>query len=340
MLLMVTNRQKTKNGYGDEEQPNRRFDYLYDYNHLPMGQDGFNQTGKAGFETALLRELIRLRDEQGINTPKIGFYIHGYNTHFRSSLDELYDLEKNLGAVMGYPPVIIGFSWPSTGKVSNYLSDREEVRDSIGAFTRFLLDINEFVERNARTCFATTYCIAHSMGNYLLRKGMEYLSDYLGNPAGRMLFAETLLLAPDLASHDIQQYGKASYVCEFSRRVHVYYSHHDRALKASSAKRFGGNRLGRHGADDYSNLPSNVIIINANQYANSESSSVYKDRAGTPMTVHSCYKYHPAILADIVQVMSSIDRNMLLKREPIPAEVNALNPVVAAPFFNNHYRLK
>ncbi len=339
MLLMVTNRHKTAAGYGDEEQPHRQFDYLYDYNPLPIGKDGFKQQGKAGFEAALLKELLRLRTEQGINTPKIGIFIHGYNTNFRSSLDELYDLEKNLGTTMGYPPIIIGFSWPSSGKVVDYLCDREEVRDSVGAFTRFLLDINEFVERNARTCFSTTYCIAHSMGNYLLRKGMEYLSDHLGNPVGRMLFAETLLLAPDLASEDIQQHGKGSVICDFSRRVHVYYSNHDRALKASSAKRFGGNRLGRHGANDYSDLPSNVIVINANQYANSESSSVYKDRAGAPMTVHSCYKYHPAILADIVQVMSSVDRTMLVKREPLLPEMDSNNPSVMVPFFKNHYRL-
>jgi hypothetical protein len=339
MLLMVTNRCKVKGEYGNEEQLKRQFDYLYDYNHLPMGQDGFNQTGKTGFETSLLKELIRLRDELSVNTPKIGIFIHGYNSDYRSSLDQLYDLEKNLGAVMGYPPVLIGFSWPSAGQVTDYLSDREEVRDSVGAFTRFLLDVNEFVERNARVCFATTYCMAHSMGNYLLRKGMEYASDYLGNPIGRMLFAETLLLAPDLASEDIQLHGKGSVICDFSRRVHVYYSHHDRALKASSAKRFGGNRLGRHGANDYSALPENVIVVNANQYANSESSSVYKDRAGDAMSVHSCYKYHTAILADMVQVMSSVDRNMLVKREPVLPEPDPNNPNRVGAFFKNHYRL-
>lgn len=339
MLLMVTNRRKTAAGYGDEEKPNRKFDYLYDYNNLPMGQDGFNKSGKEGFEKALLKELLRLRIEEGINTPKIGIFIHGYNTNFQSSLDQLYDLEKNLAAAQGYAPVIIGFSWPSTGAVVDYLSDREEVRDSVGAFTRFLLDVNEFVERNARTCFSTTYCLAHSMGNYLLRKGLEYLSDQLGNPVGRMLFAETLLLAPDLASEDIQLTGKGAVIAEFSRRVHVYYSHHDRALKASSAKRFGGNRLGRHGANNYQQLPSNVIVINANQYANSESSSVYKDRHGEPVSVHGCYKYHPQILADMIQVMSSIDRNMLIKRTPVLAEIDPLNPAIPPIFFNNHYQL-
>ncbi|TOQ50659.1 hypothetical protein CGG93_25365, partial [Vibrio parahaemolyticus] len=88
---------------------------------------------------------------------------------------EIVDLEKELSPIVKYSPIIVGFSWPSTGKTLNYLSDREEVRDSVGAFTRFLKDINDFIIKNERDCFSTTFCIAHSMGNYLLRKGMEYL---------------------------------------------------------------------------------------------------------------------------------------------------------------------
>ena len=193
----------------------------------------------------------------------MGLYLHGYNNHWQDSIDELVDLERSLTPIVGYPPVLIGFSWPSSGQTAAYLSDRDEVRDSVGAFTRFLLEMNDFIQRNERECFATTYCIAHSMGNYLLRKGMEYMSDALGTPMGRLRFNETVMLAPDVASKDIERDGKGPYIAHFSRRVHVYYSKHDRALKASSAKRFGGNRLGRHGADDYANLPANVVVINA-----------------------------------------------------------------------------
>jgi esterase/lipase superfamily enzyme len=160
------------------------------------------------------------------------------------------------------------------------------------------------------------------MGNYLLRKGMEYLSDHLGTPVGRAMFNETVMLAPDLASKDIEQDGKGNYIADFSRRVHVYYSKHDRALKVSSAKRFGGNRLGRHGADDYTNLPANVAIVDAKKYANSEATKGLKDRRGEQVSVHSSHRYHPKILADIIQVLSSIDRSLITTRAAAPKVVD------------------
>lgn len=316
MLFMVTNRRIINGKYGDEEKPNSRFEYQYAYNGKKRKRDGFEKTGKKGFEVALLAELDNLK-AQGVNTPKVGIYLHGYNNDYQDSIDELFDLEESLEKVYGHKPVVVGFSWPSSGKVVSYLSDREEARDSVGAFTRFLLDINTLATKNEKDCFSTTFCIAHSMGNYLLRKGMEYMSDYLGSPTGRMLFDETVLMAPDLSSHDIELDGKGSYIADFSRRVHVYYSKHDRALKASSAKRFGGNRLGRHGPDDYDNLPGNVVAVNAENYANSKSIKGHKDRAGEQVSVHSSHRYHPKILADVIQVLSSIDRDQITGRKSV-----------------------
>ena len=332
MLLMVTSRRIVNGEYGDEEQSRHGYHYLYDYMGGAVGRDGFNSRGRRGFETVLLRELNRLKNEQHVNTPKVGIYLHGYNNHWQESIDELVDLENALTPIVGYPPVLIGFSWPSSGETLAYLSDREEARDSVGAFTRFLLDINDFVHRHERDCFSTTYCIAHSMGNYLLRKGMEYMSDTLGTPVGRLLFQETVMLAPDLASGDIEKNGKGEYIAHFSRRVHVYYSKHDRALKASSAKRFGGNRLGRHGADDYANLPSNVVVVDAKAYANSEAIAGHMDRQGEQVSVHSSHRYHPHILRDVEQVLSSVDRGQIPHRELVTTPDRSDLPA-------NHYRL-
>lgn len=329
MLFMVTNRRVIDGKYGDEEKKNRKFEYQYEYNEKSHGKDKFEKAGKKGFEVVLLKELARLKEEEGI-TPKVGIYIHGFNNNYQDSIDEIVDLENSLMELNGYPPVIVGFSWPSSGKTAYYLSDREEVRDSIGAFTRFLLNINQLATENEQDCFSTTFCIAHSMGNYLLRKGMEYLSDNLGTPAGRMLFDETIMIAPDLSSKDIEKDGKGRYIADFSRRVHVYYSKHDRALKASSAKRFGGNRLGRHGANDYRNIQNNIVVIDAKKYANSESISGYKDRVGDQVSVHSSHRYHKAILADIIQVMSSVDRDQISAREAFTDN---------GELMNNHFKL-
>ncbi len=329
MLFMVTNRRIRGGKYGDEEQLNRKFEYLYHHKDGSMGDDGFLKKGEKGFKVALVQEMNRLRDEKGISTPKVGVYIHGFNNDYQDSIDELVDLEKALIPVVGYAPILVGFSWPSSGKLPYYLLDREEVRDSVGAFTRFLIAINKFLKENEQKCFATTYCIAHSMGNYLLRKGMEYLSDTVGSPRGRMMFNETIMMAPDLASNDIEWDGKGKYIGRFSRRVHVYYSKHDRALKASSKKRFGGHRLGRHGADDYDNIDSNVVLIDAANYAKSDATKDLKDRGGSQVSVHSSHRYHPNILSDVVQVLSSKDRDLIANRVEIHPEDE----------LHNHYRL-
>ena len=174
------------------------------------------------------------------------------------------------------------------------------------------------------------------MGNYLLRKAMEYLSDHLGTPVGRAMFNETVMLAPDLASKDIEIDGKGRYIGEFSRRVHVYYSRYDRALKASSAKRFGGNRLGRRGADDYRNVGQNVVFVNAEKYAEGDSMKAtgITDRVGKKISVHSSHRYHPKIVADIEKSLSSIDRDLIETREADPQQPED------SPLRENHYVLK
>ncbi|MCG6887037.1 MAG: alpha/beta hydrolase [Proteobacteria bacterium] len=332
MLMMVTSRRVSDGEYGDEEQSRYGYDYLYQYTNGAQGGDGFDKRGKRGFEMALLSELNRLKQEEGVGTPKVGIYLHGYNNHYQDSIDELVDLHQALSEVVGYAPVLVGFSWPSSGATIDYLADREEVRDSVPAFVRFLLDINTFLVRNERKCFSTSYCIAHSMGNYLLRKGMEYLSDYLGSPEGRMMFSETVMLAPDIASKDIEIDGKGQYIADFSRRVHVYYSKYDRALKASSAKRFGANRLGRHGAEDYTNLADNVVVVDASNFANPDGVEGLKARGDEDVSVHSASRYHPRILKDIEQVLSSYDRGLIPRREEIVPETEHW-------YRRNHYRL-
>jgi len=339
MLLMVTPRRADGDGYSDEEQTGYRFHYLRDYLAGEVGADGFANGGgskkdRRKFEAALLSELMRLKNDEGVSTPKVGLYLHGYNNDWQDSIDELVDLHAALRKTLGYDPVLVGFSWPSSGKTKKYLSDREEVRDSVPAFVRLLRDVNEFLVRNERDCFSTSYCIAHSMGNYLLRKGLEYVSDHLGQPIGRAMFSETVMLAPDLASGDIEHDGKGRYIAEFSRRVHVYYSKFDRALKASSAKRFGANRLGRHGPDDYMGLSSNVVAVDARNFANSDSvkAEELKDRRGKKVSVHSSHRYHPRILRDIADVLSSIDRTQIGGRE----EVEGPDGTQVPP---NHFRL-
>ena len=330
MLLMVTNRKFSGGNYGDEEMPDFQFEYQHGYNNAARGEDAFLDKSKdiTGFRQVLLSELDRLK-KGGVSNPKVGLYVHGYNNNYQDSIDEIYDLEKNLTHVLGYAPVVVGFSWPSAGKTIEYLSDREEVRDSVGAFTRFLVEVNKYIDAHQRICFSDTFCVAHSMGNYLLRKGM-YLYDHCGAPRGRMLFNEMLMLAPDLSAKDMGRDGKGVYVANFSRRVHIYYSQHDGVISVSSIKRFGSRRLGRHGPDNYENLPANVVAIDAKQYANDKSIAGVTDREGKQVSVHSSHRYHPRILQDVSQVISGVDRDCIAGRQVVSSEGVSIN---------NHYKL-
>ena len=51
---------------------------------------------KKAFATVLLDELQRLKDMVGVNTPKVGLYIHGYNNDWQASIDELVDMHAAL----------------------------------------------------------------------------------------------------------------------------------------------------------------------------------------------------------------------------------------------------
>ncbi|MEM7585072.1 MAG: alpha/beta hydrolase [Acidobacteriota bacterium] len=318
MLLMVTNRRLKKGRYSDEEQARQGYHYLIDHLGQAPGQDGFgSKVGKSAFRKAIVSELERQCSAPQIAEPSVGIYLHGYNNTWQESIDELVDLHQALAGVLGHDPFLIGFSWPSAGKIRSYLSDREEARDSVKAFTRFTLEIAEFVRLSQKDCMARSYCIAHSMGNYLLRKGFEYASDYLGEPVGLKLFDETLMLAADLASSDMSVRGKGRYIRDLSRRVHIYYSRHDSILRASSAKRFGRNRLGRHGIREGAAIDSNVVLIDTQNFARGDSLDQLglTTRRGKPVSVHSAARYHPRILEDIRQVIFSTDRELVTGRE-------------------------
>ncbi len=322
MLLMVTSRRVRGGTYVDEEQPNHGKHYLIDYAGAPRGKDGFGRkVNRVSFGKVIQAELQRQVADPVIETPTVGIYIHGYNNDWQDSIDELVDLHRCLNDHLGYEPFLIGFSWPSSGKLRNYLADREEARQSVPAFTRFICDIAAFVRNNQQDCVARSYCIAHSMGGYLLRKGMEYASDYLGNPVGLKLFDETILLSADLSTKDLESNGKGRYVRHLSRRVHIYYSKHDTVLRASSAKRFGRRRLGRHGAKPEA-LPDNVVLVDMEKYANEDAvhEAGLTTRRGEKVSVHSAARYHPEIIRDFWQVVLSLDRGLIHTRMAVDAD--------------------
>ncbi|MEK6204194.1 MAG: alpha/beta hydrolase, partial [Amylibacter sp.] len=71
----------------------------------------YNKPSDFGSEVKTTNKQYHHRDEAVI-------FIHGYNNNYQESIDEIVDLEKNLKEIIGYNPIIIGFSWPSSGRTS------------------------------------------------------------------------------------------------------------------------------------------------------------------------------------------------------------------------------
>jgi len=83
-------------------------------------------------------------------------------------------------------------------------------------------------------------------------------------------------------------------------------------------------------AKDYANLPGNVVVVDARIHTNKESIKGYEDRKKNQVSVHSSHRYHKRIMADVVQAISSIDRDQIKDREPYEVDGQPMS---------NHFKL-
>ncbi|MBD2100185.1 alpha/beta hydrolase [Leptolyngbya sp. FACHB-261] len=166
----------------------------------------------------------------------------------------LDDLNQNLTA-------FVGFSWPSNGKVLDYLADRSEAVQSGPALATLISYIRT---QNPQ---AKIHIIAHSMGNYLTCNMLSGLVSEIFKPiyainneeiekrlkridkGGKDAFFvdRYLMLAPDVERREVTQCdvdgipgSKSEYLGLFYaglqhlvQETHVFYSRYDNALKAS-----------------------------------------------------------------------------------------------------------
>lgn len=140
--------------------------------------------GKDQFRRALNHALA----QKPPGDKAIFIFIHGFNNTFAESLFRLAQLKKDVGI----NAVTIGYSWPSKGKASRYIYDRDSV-----AFARDQLE--SVLETAANTNTRRIYILAHSLGSWLT---MEALRQHRIS-GKRKLFSKLSALA--LAAPDIDQ---------------------------------------------------------------------------------------------------------------------------------------
>jgi len=159
-------------------------------------------------------------------------FVHGYNVSFADAALRTAQLATDLSFHGG--PIM--FSWPSKGKLADYLSDEGAIQWSRPHLKTFIEDICKSSNANA------VHLIAHSMGSRALVEVVQALSTSI-LPAGSL--KQLIFAAPDVDSGVFQQAAKTLRgVCS---RVTLYASDQDKALK-TSRKMHGYARAGEAGA--------------------------------------------------------------------------------------------
>ncbi len=264
-MLVITNRHWSpkKQTFTGREAAEHALTHLEIGEHFVTGEPYQKRMRPAAFRR---QALDYLQEQQVDDEPPLALVmIHGYCTDYDRSLEFFANLNSRLNPTHHALPV--GFSWPSAGSLPAYIPDRKRALSSAIALTDAVESALRLLQREQ--CPAQLVVVAHSMGAYVLACAADLAIKTTGL-AGFKAFNEVLLVAPDLDNNVFDdERSFAMPLAQLSRRVTIYRSDHDFALKASMMKRggFTGPRLGQRGADP-TRLPSNVIQVDASLQTN------------------------------------------------------------------------
>jgi len=166
-------------------------------------------------------------------TPKSGqalVFVHGYNTRFEAAVLQFAQLTHDMGA----PVAPILFSWPSRGRLLQYVYDRESTNYSRTDLADFLRGL----AKNPRV--KDIVVLAHSMGAWLATESLRQIALEDGRLPKKI--SNVILASPDLDvdvfRRQIQEMGPGRPL------ITVFVSREDRALRLSALLAGGVTRVG------------------------------------------------------------------------------------------------
>ncbi|ADG11101.1 alpha/beta hydrolase [Caulobacter segnis] len=243
-------------------------------------------------------------------------FIHGFNVSFNEALEagallarQVHALPADGNDVQSLNVVV--FSWPSDGEkvpFMSYYSDREDARASGPALARTYLKLRDFlaflyradaqrpIDAPSILCERGLHLMAHSMGAYVLRQGLQAL---LAKDADGLvrLFDQIVLASPDEDDDTFEYDTKLKLLPRLGKRVTVYFNPRDRALWISDKTKTNPDRLGADGPRLIDLLPKKVALVDCRRVAG----------VADPLIQHSYYVDSPAMVGDIGQVLGDVD---------------------------------
>jgi Uncharacterized protein conserved in bacteria len=202
----------------------------------------------------------------------VTLFVHGYNNDWKDAVKRYQTVCKGLFEGPDSMGLCVLFNWPSDGMKLGYYPDRADARRSaphLAAVLNRLYDAllerqHAGVENPAKACRAKVSLIAHSMGNYLLQKAMQYTWSRANQPLLVSLITQLLMVAADV-DNDLFKGGETTdqtdgdAIANLTYRITALYTSRDNVLGMSAGlKHFGKRRLGRSGLHDVHDVPDNV----------------------------------------------------------------------------------
>lgn len=232
-----------------------------------FGVTGMRETGSAAEQLALINaQLRRLKPSDRI----VMIFIHGYNVSYVSGIYRQAQLIHDFNQ----PVVGIHYSWPSAGKTSAYLYDRDSVQFARDGLQRT-------IELAARSEAKSVAVVAHSMGTLLTMEAVRQLS--LANKKSVLRKISPLVLA----SPDIDEDVFASQVAVIDPKPDpflVLASRKDKALKISRDLRGGTARVGQ-GGDIESLQELGITVLDLSEIDDGQDGASHATFANSPTLI-------------------------------------------------------
>jgi esterase/lipase superfamily enzyme len=153
--------------------------------------------------------------------------VHGFNTNFEDAIFRLAQIAWDAQ----YHGVLVAFSWPSKGQITDYDYDRESALFSRDAF----LQVLDLLQTSGKV--SKVYIVAHSMGKQIV---VDALAQAI-RTGKRISLAEVVFAAPDVDRNIFE--SLSAHLKDAAKGITLYVSAADKALLTSELKA-GGPRAG------------------------------------------------------------------------------------------------
>jgi esterase/lipase superfamily enzyme len=235
-------------------------------------------------------------------------FVHGYNVSFDDALRSAAALRRTYRRAGGLNVVV--FSWPSDGSMLPFLAykrDRSDARASAAAFARALCKLEDFLieVRRGAECGARLFLMCHSMGNYVLRHGIQEVRAQQGGLP--RLFDHVFLMAADEDQDAFDHEHKLASLPDLGASVHVYFNAGDTALVISDRTKANPARLGSRGPRRPLTLPGNVNLVDASGVVGG-------------LVEHSYFLDDPTVVRDVKAVLAGKPADKIRGRRYVAAQ--------------------